>query len=73
MTKRELIEEITVLNPTAQPKFLAKFGDGDLAEYLEHLQWVVPAGGPTYDENPAEDELDQGPLFSQPRVTAVSA
>jgi len=40
MTKRQLIEEITHLNPTAKPAFLAAFGDEDLAEYLQHLQWV---------------------------------
>ena len=40
MTKRQLIEEITHLNPTAKPAFLAAFGDEDLAEYLQHLRWV---------------------------------
>jgi hypothetical protein len=40
MTKRELIDEITHLNPTARPDFLAEFGDEDLAEYLEHLKWL---------------------------------
>lgn len=42
MTKRQLIEEITDLNPTAKPSFLAEFGDRDLAEYLRHLRWVCP-------------------------------
>ncbi len=37
MTKRQLIDEIVELNPTAQPEFLAKFEDGDLVEYLDHL------------------------------------
>lgn len=41
MTKRELIEEITRLNPTAMPAFLAGFKDTDLAEYLKHLTWVA--------------------------------
>ena len=40
MTKRELIEEITGLNPTAKPAFLAEFGESDLAEYLQHLCWA---------------------------------
>lgn len=40
MTKRELIEEITHLNRTAKPSFLADFQDADLAEYLQHLRWV---------------------------------
>lgn len=40
MTKRQLIEQITDLNPTAKPAFLAEFKDADLAEYLQHLRWV---------------------------------
>lgn len=40
MTKRELIDQITRLNPTAMPAFLADFKDGDLAEYLKHLRWA---------------------------------
>ena len=40
MTKRELIEEITGLNPTAKPAFLAEFAEADLAEYLQHLCWA---------------------------------
>ena len=73
MTKRELIDQIAVLNPTAQPAFLADFGDDDLAEYLRHLQWVVPAGGPTYACEPAELAPAPGPLFAQSSVTAVGA
>lgn len=42
MTKRELIDEITHLNPTATPGFLAGFEVPDLAEYLEHLKWTHP-------------------------------
>ena len=41
MTKRELIDEIVELNPTATPEFLADFEQSDLAEYLQHLQWVA--------------------------------
>jgi outer membrane biosynthesis protein TonB len=43
MTKRQLIQEIMLLNPTARPDFLARFGDRDLEEYLRHLRWVLPA------------------------------
>jgi hypothetical protein len=38
MTKRQLIDEILCLNHTAQPDFLARFDDGELTEYLDHLQ-----------------------------------
>jgi hypothetical protein len=37
MTKRQLIDEIVVLNQTAKPAFLAKFNDGALSDYLHHL------------------------------------
>jgi hypothetical protein len=40
MTKRELIDQITRLNPTAMPAFLAGFKDGELDEYLKHLRWA---------------------------------
>lgn len=52
MTKRQLIDEITHLNPTAGAAFLADFEDSDLAEYLEHLQWV--ASPPAQPATPAE-------------------
>ena len=38
MTKRQLIDEIVTMNPTAQPGFLAGFDEGDLDEYLGHLR-----------------------------------
>lgn len=38
MTKRQLIDEILTLNRSARPEFLARFGDQDLGEYLDHLQ-----------------------------------
>lgn len=38
MTKRQLIDEILSLNHSAHASFLAKFADGELSEYLEHLQ-----------------------------------
>jgi hypothetical protein len=40
MTKRQLIDEILTINPTAQPGFLAGFKDADLGEYLTHLNVV---------------------------------
>lgn len=38
MTKRQLIDEILSLNHSAHASFLAKFADGELSEYLDHLQ-----------------------------------
>ena len=72
MTKRELIDEITHLNPTATPAFLAPFEDGDLAEYLEHLRWVVPPSGPWVAVEPAQPP-GGGTLFAPAAVTAVGA
>ena len=71
MTKRELIDEITHLNPTAPPGFLAEFGDADLGEYLRHLKWVVPPSGPPYAVEPPRPPV-AAPLFgsAQPAVTA---
>jgi hypothetical protein len=37
MSKRELIDRIRLFNPTAASTFLAKFGEGDLTQYLQHL------------------------------------
>jgi hypothetical protein len=38
MSKRETIDRIRRLNPTAQPEFLATFEDADLLAYLHQLQ-----------------------------------
>jgi hypothetical protein len=38
MNKRELIDAIVGLNPTAMPEFLARFSDIALREYYEHLR-----------------------------------
>ena len=38
MSKRQLIDEIRVLNPTAEQQFLAQFNEEDLAAYLTNLQ-----------------------------------
>jgi hypothetical protein len=37
MTKRQLIDEIVSLNHSADPGFLAHFGDEDLLQYRDHL------------------------------------
>jgi len=38
MTKREIIDQIRQLNPTAQADFLASFSDEDLVAYLQQLR-----------------------------------
>ena len=38
MTKRQLIDDIRLLNSTAQPRFLVQFDEAALQQYLEHLQ-----------------------------------
>lgn len=38
MTKRQIIDEILTINPTAKPAFLARFEDAELGAYLSHLQ-----------------------------------
>lgn len=37
MTKREMIDEILSINISAEPRFLARFADDQLSEYLTHL------------------------------------
>ena len=41
MTKRELVDRIRRLNPTAQPEFLAHFTEEDLLAYLHQLQEIA--------------------------------
>ena len=38
MTKRELIDEIVAINQSASPRFLSRFDDEQLGEYLTHLR-----------------------------------
>lgn len=71
MTKRELIEEIGLLNPTAKPEFLARFDEGDLQEYLEHLRWVgTPGsfGSGRWEKRPTAPAQERG---SKPPPEAV--
>jgi hypothetical protein len=37
MSKRDMIDRIRRLNPTAQPEFLADFDEDDLLDYLRQL------------------------------------
>ena len=41
MTKRQLIDEIRTMNGSAEPAFLAKFGDEQLEAYLHHLRTAL--------------------------------
>ena len=50
MTKRELIDGILQFNRTADPEFLSKFDNVELAEYLDHLRQaerIAIARGPS--------------------------
>jgi hypothetical protein len=38
MNKRQLIDDIRTLNPTAQAAFLEQFDERALRQYLEHLK-----------------------------------
>jgi hypothetical protein len=40
MTKRQLIEAIQQLNPTAQAPFLGQFTDTELETYLDRLRGI---------------------------------
>ena len=42
MSKRELIDRIMGINRSADPSFLAKFENGELTEYLDHLRRSRP-------------------------------
>lgn len=37
MSKRDMIDRIRRLNPSARPEFLAEFEESDLLEYLRQL------------------------------------
>ncbi len=41
MTKREIIDRIIRINPSAKPEFLADFSHECLADYLAHLTEVL--------------------------------
>jgi len=40
MSKRQIIDRIMRLNPSATPEFLAQFGPSDLLAYLKQLSEV---------------------------------
>ncbi len=54
MTKREVIEAIRKLNPTAQPEFLAEFSENQLAQYLEQLLHIQGENGCVLAETAVE-------------------
>lgn len=41
MSKREIIDRIMEINPSARPEFLADFSQESLSEYLEHLDEIM--------------------------------
>ena len=41
MSKREIIDRIMEVNPSARPEFLANFSQESLADYLDHLKEVL--------------------------------
>lgn len=41
MSKREIIDRIMEINPSARPEFLAEFSQECLSEYLEHLDEIM--------------------------------
>ena len=45
-TKNDTIAEIIMLNPTAQPSFLAEFANQDLDEYLGRLRQTERSRNP---------------------------
>jgi hypothetical protein len=58
MTKRELIDEILLLNATADPAFLARFDTSDLSEYLHALRVSRNSGRrPAYSRNRQEQAV----------------
>jgi hypothetical protein len=57
LRRRQLMEQITAMNPSATPDFLDQFDEPALAQYLDHLalmnqprgkqsRWVRPHGRP---------------------------
>ncbi len=73
MSKRELIDEIVRLNPTARPDFLAHFGDHDLREYLDHLNWLnAPAATPISLASPAACESSAQPVAAEAAQVALA-
>jgi len=44
--RTHLVDRITTLNPTATWEFLARFSDGALALYLEHLHAKIETDDP---------------------------
>jgi hypothetical protein len=54
MSKRESIDRIRCLNPSAQPEFLATFDESDLLAYLHQLQELDRERREQVIDSPAE-------------------
>jgi len=75
MTKRDLINEIRIINRSAQPEFLASFNEDDLVEYLEHLKIMslpIITGDSSryqkYFETPQKVKVNTGVQTDTPRL-----
>jgi hypothetical protein len=82
MTKRQLVDEIIQRNATASAAFLAGFSEKDLAEYLEHLNWLSqPAPSPALSGSmpapaaaaPAQAVVETDPEPARPSLQIVVA
>ncbi len=64
MTKRQLIDKIVSINKSAPAAFLAGFDDGELNEYLEHLEFVQ-------EPKPSVDTAKYDACFQQSQPVAA--
>ena len=74
MTKRQLIDQITHINRSANPDFLARFDDVDLDDYLQHLK-VIQIPRLSGDSRRFDHYFEDGPslrLADTMIATAVS-
>lgn len=80
MTKRQLIDEIVVINRSAKPSFLARFDELDLNEYLHHLQQAGKARlcgdwsrfSRYFSGQPAATQAKQAIVVAAPEASATA-
>jgi hypothetical protein len=75
MTKRQLIDEILAVNRSAEPAFLAQFGDQQLEEYLQHLRTALsprPLEARQCPGRPAEPAVGAARAAVMPEPAAVA-
>lgn len=71
MSKRELIDQIRLFNPTAASSFLAEFGEADLQQYLGHLLATCRQPLARTVRQPVLAAAADGPPQSDPRQLAL--